>query len=46
MVELVVAAERRELSETDRVGEEDLRAGVGPYLKSIYDVTTLSERQD
>ena len=35
VVELVVAAERRELSQTDGIREEDLRAGVRPHLPVI-----------
>ena len=35
VVELVVAAERRELSQTDGIREEDLSARVRPHLPVI-----------
>ena len=34
VVEVVEAAERRERAQTDRVREENLRAGVNPHLAS------------
>ena len=34
VVELVVASERGELRQADRVGEEDLRSSVRPHLQN------------
>ena len=44
MIPLVVAAERRERAQTDRVREEDLRAGVDPHLHTAtHDVNTACQ---